>query len=94
MTYTMLGMYSFTKTSDTKFDIYYEIPENCSKIFNEEKGEYIITIELDPGQTDPSTTFIGYTDVATVLNDALIVNFDQCERTGTIRKPKLTILEP
>ncbi|WP_300567222.1 hypothetical protein [Flavobacterium sp.] len=93
MTYTMLGMYSFTQTNETQFEISYEIPDNCNSNILEDKGEYLISIKLNPGETDPSTSFTGVTDTADVIDDSLVVTFEQCERTGTIRKPKLTILE-
>lgn len=93
MAYTMLGNYSFTRINDTQFQIYYEIPDNCNSNIQEDKDEYVISIELNPGQLDPSTTFTGITDTADIINDTLIATFEQHEKTGTIRKPKVSAVD-
>lgn len=94
MTYNMLGMYSFSKANDTCFDIYFQIPDNCFYNFTTGSGQYNITIELNPGQTKPSTDFMDCSEKGTLINNQLVVNFEQCEYGGVIvKKPKINISE-
>jgi len=77
MTYNMLGMYSFSKINSDDFDVTFEIPDNCVHTFSETGGEYFIAIELKPGETDPSTTFVPYTETAALISNVLVFTVEK-----------------
>lgn len=92
MTYDMLGLFSFNKVNEDDFEICFEIPDNCLYIFTPLATSYTITVKLNPGQTQPSTTFVSCKETASILNNKLIANFEQYKYSGVIlKKPSTTI---
>jgi hypothetical protein len=92
MTYEMLGLFSFSKVNANDFQICFEIPDNCFYVLTPSATSYTIVIKLNPGETQPSTTFIGCKETAPILNNKLITNFEQYKYSGVIlKKPGTTI---
>ncbi|WP_394758220.1 hypothetical protein [Flavobacterium sp.] len=92
MTYDMLGLFTFDEVNANDFDITFQIPDNCNYDFTESNGIYTIAIKLNPGETQPSTTFIPFKETAAILNKSLITNFEQHQKSGVIiKKPVVNI---
>ena len=92
MTYDMLGLFIFDKINANDFEISFEIPDNCFYIFTTSATGYKIAIKLNPGQTQPSTTFVGCKETAPIINNKLNVNFEQYQYSGVIlKKPNTAI---
>ncbi|WP_395057965.1 hypothetical protein [Flavobacterium sp.] len=86
MTYDMLGLFSFSKLNTNEFEICFEIPDNCFYVLTPLATSYIITVKLNPGETQPSTTFVSCKETATTLSNKLIANFEQYKYSGVILK--------
>lgn len=86
MTYDMLGLFSFNKVNADDFEICFEIPDNCFYIFTPLATSYTIAVKLNPGETQPSTTFVGCKETAPILNNKLIANFEQYKYSGVVLK--------
>lgn len=94
MTYEMLGTYTLEQITSSDFKINFQIPDNCFYNFSESGGSYIIAIKLNPGETNPSTTFTDCSENAATINKCLDTTFWQYDKTGTInKKPKINIVE-
>ena len=91
MSYNMLGLYDFNKINSSQFKITFQIPDNCFYSFSQLNGEYFILIKLNPGQTQPSTLFIGYSENAQIINQQLVTKFEQYEKSGVVKKPVAVI---
>ena len=50
----LLGTYTITRIDEKNYTLVYEIPDNCDFSVADKDGVYAITIELKPGQTEPS----------------------------------------
>jgi hypothetical protein len=88
MTYDMLGLFSFDKVNANDFEISFEIPDNCFYVFTTTATGYKIEIKLNPGQTQPSTTFVGCKETAPIINNKLNANFEQFPYSGvTLKRP-------
>ncbi|SFB26678.1 hypothetical protein SAMN05660845_2293 [Flavobacterium swingsii] len=86
MTYDMLGLFSFSKVNADDFEICFEIPDNCFYVLTPSATSYKIDIKLNPGETQPSTTFVGCKETVPILNNKLIANFEQYKYSGVILK--------
>ena len=91
MSYNMLGLYYFNKINNSEFKITFEIPDNCFYDFSQLNGEYFIAIKLNPGQTQPSTSFIGHSENALIINQILVTKFEQHEKSGVLKRPTAVI---
>lgn len=92
MTYSMLGLFSFSKENADDFDISFEIPDNCFYIFTASAMGYTIAIKLNLGQTQPSVTFVGCKEPQPIINKKLIANLEQYQYSGIIlKKPTTTV---
>lgn len=88
MAYTMLGLYTCEKISETQFEFIFEIPDNCFHEINFAAGKYTIAIKLNPGQTTPSTTFVQKNEVVNNVSNDIYMKFEQYESaTVVVKKP-------
>ena len=92
MAYTMLGMYTCEKISETQFKVIFNIPDNCFKTIDFAAGKYTISVKLNPGQTTPSTTFVQQNEIVNIVSNGVYVKFEQYESaTVVIKKPIVQI---
>lgn len=90
--YDMLGNYSYGQTNATTFALIFEIPDNCFYEVTQISGTYNVAIKLNPGETDPSKTFMRCSEDLTVAGTKLVSCFEQFLKTDTvIKKPKIGI---
>lgn len=77
--------------TDTLFDVSFDIPINCVYSVAISGKNNNITVQLQPGQTTPSTTFstqkIALPTIETVMN----VIFYQIQSGKTTIKPKIKV---
>lgn len=93
-TYTMLGDYTCEKENSTQFRILFNIPDNCFYDLNFATGKYTIQIQLNPKETQPSTTFIQECEIVNMVSNGLDLRFDQIDSSGSsIKKPSVIINE-
>jgi hypothetical protein len=92
MTYDMLGTFTFNEIDADFFRISFKIPNNCNYTITESSGDYTIAIQLNAGQTNPSTTFMNCDEDVEILNKTFVTTFEQHDKSGIIiTKPKVTI---
>ncbi|WP_395045753.1 hypothetical protein [Flavobacterium sp.] len=92
MTYDMLGLFSFNKVNAYDFEICFEIPDNCFYVLTASATSYKIDIKLNPGEIQPSTTFVGCKETAPILSNKLLANFEQYKYSGVIiKKPTVNV---
>lgn len=85
----MLGSISLAQENITDFSITFQIPDNCFYNVSASNGCYTIAIRLNPGQTQPSTSYINCKEPAKGVTKQLVTQFEQYEYSGNIiRKPK------
>lgn len=86
----LLRYYGVSSTDSLTFEASFEIPNNCNyNITTSGKISYI-NIQLNSGQTVPSTTFtMNYEDFVTT-NGSLNLQFKQTYN-GVVTKPKIDV---
>lgn len=92
MIYDMLGLINANETDSKTMSLTFEIPDNCFYNFTQNAGVCKIEVHLNPGQTDPSTTFVTVTEDVDISSNTFEANFEQYEKSGkVIRKPGMII---
>lgn len=92
MTYDMLGLFTLEETDADNFRISFEIPDNCNSTLTQTAGAYSIAVKLNPGQTNPSTTFMNCAENVEILTKTFTLCFEQYDKSGVIiKKPKITV---
>ena len=90
--YDMLGNYSYSQIDASTFELNFEIPDNCFYAVTQSSGTFNVAIKLNPGETDPSTTFMRCSEELSVSTKTFVSCFEQYVKTGTvIKKPKIGI---
>jgi hypothetical protein len=90
---TLLRHYGIASDDNETFDVKFEIPNNCSYSVNISGKIKYINIDLNSGQTIPSSTFIMYSEEITTVDGNLSLQFKQTENGVTKIKPKLVITQ-
>lgn len=89
-----LGSYDLSSSGNNTYTLNFTIPDNCNCRSTGSNGLYCIDIDLNSGQTQPSTTFVPYTEIYASYNNALSVTFDQPNGSSKrTKKPTLTIAQ-
>lgn len=93
MSYPMFGLFAINQLNDQDFTISFQIPDNCSyQLSPSSSGNYVISIKLNPGQTEPSSNFVSYEEPTSSSGKALNIIFEQYEKSGVIiRRPKIGV---
>lgn len=89
----LIGNYGFITTAEDEFEFTFEIPDNCNFTphYDATKKTNTVTIQLNSGQSQPSTTFVTETYTFTGDNGLLDLRFAQVLNGVTVIKPKITI---
>ncbi|WP_396184060.1 hypothetical protein [Flavobacterium sp.] len=92
----LLGTYTITRIDEKNYTLIYEIPDNCDFSASDKDGVYAITIELKPGETEPSLKYITETLNCEAFAGIIDVKFIQqdYENLGATysTRPKVKIL--
>ncbi|RZJ67584.1 MAG: hypothetical protein EOO50_04705 [Flavobacterium sp.] len=92
--YPYLGTYGLTTTDNITFTMAFSIPSNCNYASSGSAGVYWITINLNPGETQPSTVFAMEQENYACVNNSLTVSFDQPTTGGRrLKKPVASVNE-
>lgn len=83
--------YATLNTGGQNFNITFAIPENCEYSVNQSGKVCTITVQLKPGQTQPSVRSLTYTVSTIAVNNELDANFVQILNGITTTKPKTTV---
>lgn len=87
----LLRHYGVSTDNSLTFEAAFEIPNNCNyNITTVSKINYI-NIQLNAGQTIPSTTFTMYTEDFITTDGVLNLYFKQTQNSTTVTKPKIGI---
>ena len=89
----LLRSYGVSSTDSLTFTVEFEIPDNCNYSIKTVGTINNICIELDPGQTQPSTDYKTYKEYFVTTDGELEVQFKQTQGGGTLIKPKYTITQ-
>lgn len=89
----LVGNYGFQTVSDDEFEFTFDIPNNCNFTTHYDATKKIntVTVQLNSGQSQPSSTFMTETYNFTADNGVLDLRFEQVQNSGTVIKPKVTI---
>lgn len=89
----LIGNYGFTTVAEDEFEFTFEIPNNCNFTTHYDATKKIntVTIQLNSGQSQPSTTFETETYTFTGDNGVLDLRFAQVLNGVTTVKPKIKI---
>ena len=73
----LLGTYSIKRVDEKNYEVTYDFPDNCLFSTVHKDGVYVFTIELQSGQTQPSTKFVAEKATCTAFNGAIEISFSQ-----------------
>lgn len=94
MNYDMLGYFTVKQNNNTDFCLDFEIPNNCNYSMVVSAGVYVITIQLNSGQTKPSTTFVPCKETVSAIASVLSIRFEQVSYSGTVlKRPTIVITQ-
>ena len=91
---TLLRNYGFTTTLDSgEFEFSFEIPDNCNyaTTYDATKNVYTVSIQLNSGQSQPSSTFNTETCNFNDSNGVLNLRFQQTLNGVTSTRPKIVV---
>ena len=84
----MLGLIASQEISEKEMLLSFEIPDNCFYDFSNNLGDCTVSIKLNLGQTNPSTTFVSNSEIVDISSNVFQAKFEQHEKSGNIiRKP-------
>jgi ribosomal protein L16 Arg81 hydroxylase len=87
----LLGHYGVSSDNSLTFTVDFAIPNNCNyNITTVSKINYI-NIQLNSGQTIPSTTFNSFTEDFITTDGYLNLQFKQTQNSTTVTKPKMLV---
>ncbi len=87
----LLGHYGVSSDDSLTFEVAFGIPNNCNYNITTAGKVSTINIQLNSGQTVPSTTFtMNYEDFVTT-NGCLNLQFKQTQGGVVVTKPKIDI---
>lgn len=93
-----LGKYSLEKVND-EFKANFYIPDNCEYAMSKgQESVYLITVNLAPGQKEPSTEFVRNEETLLCSDGLLGLDFELPDDTlegtiGTTKKPRIRIVD-
>ena len=89
----LLRSYGFSSTDSLTFTVEFEIPENCNYSIKTVGTINNICIELNNGQTEPSTDYKTYKEYFVTTDGELEVQFKQTQGGTTVTRPKGVITQ-
>jgi hypothetical protein len=90
----LLRSYGVSSVDSLTFLVEFEIPDNCNYSIKTVGTTYDICIELDPGQTQPSTDYKTYKENFVTTDGELDLQFKQTEGSIVYPKPKVIVSQP
>lgn len=87
----LLRHYGVSSDNSLTFEAAFEIPNNCNYNITTSGKTTYINIQLNAGQTIPSTTFIMYYEDFVTTDGYLNLQFKQTQGGVTTTKPKVLI---
>lgn len=87
----LLGHYGVSSDDSLTFTVDFAIPNNCNYNLTSVAKINYINIQLNSGQTIPSTTFNSYTEDYVTTDGVLNLQFKQTQSGITSTKPKIGI---
>jgi len=91
----LIGNFGFESLPDDEFLINFEIPNNCNVTphYDATKKLTTITIQLNSGQSQPSSIFVSQSYTVSVDSGEVNVNFEQKLNGTSAIRPKVRITE-
>lgn len=90
----LVGNYGFQSTAEDEFEFNFEIPNNCNFTTHYDATKKIntVTVQLNSGQSQPSSTFVTETYIFTADNGVLDLRFEQVlNNSTTVTRPTIKI---
>ena len=88
---TLIENYSLIRKVDGNFEFKMVIPDNCNYSTSCSSSIYRVAIQLNSGQTKPSTNFTNVTIAFAPILDQLQIWVDQMTPGLTVTKPKVAV---
>lgn len=88
----LLRDYSVKNVIDKDFEIEFLIPDNCNYTESTDNDIYIIKIDLNSGEIQPSQQFVTCTVFPTAVSGELQVDFEQTFDGITNTRPRIKIV--
>lgn len=74
----LLGTYNISRLSTTSYQVVFEIPDNSNyNLITSTPGTYTVEIQLNSGQSQPSTRYQSYDFRTDAANDEILIEFMQ-----------------
>lgn len=83
--------YGVNSQTSTDFEVSFSIPVNCMYSLTTVTKTYYIKVQLQKGQTIPSSTYMPCTTTVTPIDDEVNVEFQQVLDGITNSKPKMKV---
>ncbi len=91
----LLGTYNIARVDETNYELTYDFPDNCLFSTTYKDGVYVFTIELQAGQSQPSTKFVTEKTTCTAYKGIIDISFSQQDYLALsatyVKKPKIYI---
>lgn len=89
----LLNFYGVSSSDSLTFTVEFEIPDNCNYSIKTTGTTINICIELDPGQTQPSTDYKTYKEYFVTTDGELDIQFKQTEGGSVYIKPRVKVTQ-
>lgn len=89
----LLGHYGISSNDSLTFEVTFGIPINCNYNITISGKISTINIQLNSGQTIPSTSFTMYTEDFVTTDGCLNLQFKQTQGSSTTTKPKIGVTQ-
>jgi hypothetical protein len=87
----LLKHYGVATDDSLTFEVQFKIPDNCSYSITTSGRTNYIDIDLNPGESDPSTNYQMYTEDFVTADGNLDLQFKQTQKGVTTNKPKISL---
>ncbi|UPQ79519.1 hypothetical protein M0M57_01465 [Flavobacterium azooxidireducens] len=73
----LLGTYSTARINTNSYNLTFSFPDNCNAIVSHKDGVYSVAINLNKGQTQPSSNYITDNIICNQYNGCIEIQFVQ-----------------
>ena len=90
----LLRFYGVSSSDSLTFEAQFEIPSNCNYNLTVVSKVNYINIQLNAGQTVPSSTFTMNSEDFVTTDGVLNLEFKQTQGTVVTKRPKIAVAQP
>jgi len=79
----LLGIYSINRINSDTYEVVFQIPNNSNYNLRTSQGNYSVEIQLNSGQTEPSTEYNTFNFTALAYKEEILIEFIQQEYSSS-----------